>query len=139
MKEGTWELVDLYPGCHIRVKTNNFYHHAIYIGDGEVVQFGLPFDPYNNTNYKDIKVIRSPLKDFSKSMFIEVYVYSKKELKKKKKDSEIIKTALSSVGEGGYDILKNNCEHFVNYCIFGKAESHQVDEIYKEVEEKLKR
>ena len=138
MKKGELQLIDLYPGAHIRVKVGNFYHHGIYIGDGEVVQFGLPFDMY--TDAKDVKVLRSPISDFCKpDDFIEVYVYSRKELKQKFKDEVIIANALSHVGEGGYSIIKNNCEHFANFCIFGKKVSDQIDGAYKDVEEMYKK
>ena len=132
MKSGSWELTDLYPGAHIRVQIGDFYHHGIYIGDGEVVQFGLPFDVY--TDPSQVKVLRSPLKDFcSNAVFIEVYHFSKKELKQKLPDEQIVKTALSKVGEGGYSVIANNCEHFANYCVFGKKTSKQIDDIYESV------
>ncbi len=138
MKMGTWKLVDLYPGAHIRSKVNNFYHHGIYIGNDEVVQFGLPFSMYEDS--EDIKVLRSPIKDFCGSDgFIEVYVYSKKELKQKYPDSEIIKNALSHIGEGGYNILRNNCEHFANFCVFGIKRSEQVDDVYDNVDKLFKK
>lgn len=136
MKKGEWKLINLYPGAHIRVKINNFYHHAIYIGNGEVVQFGLPFDMYKENS--DVKVLRSPLSDFcAPDDFIEVYCYSKKELKQKYSDEQIINNALSHIGEGGYNILKNNCEHFANLCIFGIPKSEQVDSAYKDVDKLL--
>lgn len=137
MKKGEWKLIDLYPGAHIRIKVDNFYHHAIYIGNGEVIQFGLPFNMY--TNSIDVKVIKSPLSDFCKpDDFIEVYCYSKKELKQKYDDKVIIENALSHLGEGGYSIIKNNCEHFANLCIFGQKYSKQIDDVYKDVDQKLK-
>ena len=138
MKTGEWKLVDLYPGAHIRVKISNFYHHGIYIGNGEVVQFGYP----NNISEdpKDVKVVRSPINEFvGTANFIEVYCYSKSELKKKRKDEDIIKEALSHIGEGGYSILKNNCEHFANRCVFGNGSSSQIDEVYANVDKLLKK
>ena len=126
MKQGEWKLVDLYPGAHIRVKIKNYYHHGIYIGNDEVVQFGHPFNV--NEDPKKVLVIRSPIEDFAgPANFIEVYQYSKKELKLKNKDEDIIKIALSHLGEGGYNILENNCEHFANRCVFNKAKSEQVE------------
>ena len=126
MKNGEWKLIDLYPGAHIRVKIKNYYHHGIYIGNDEVVQFGHPFNV--NEDPKNVLVIRSPIEDFvGPANFIEVYQYSKKELKLKNKDEDIIKIALSHLGEGGYNILENNCEHFANRCVFNKAKSEQVE------------
>ena len=128
MKIGEWKLIDLYPGAHIRVKVRNYYHHAIYIGNGEVVQFGHPMNV--NEDPKDIKVIKSPIEDFANgASFIEVYQYSKQELKIKNKDEDIIKIALSHLGEDGYNFLHNNCEHFANRCIFNISKSEQVDKL----------
>ena len=130
MKE-CWELGELYPGAHIRVSMNNFYHHGIYIGNNEVVQFGLP--NAINTEAKDVKVLRSPIEDFAKDGFIEIRRYSKKEQKLKRPDEEIVKVALSKVGEGGYNLIHNNCEHFANFCVFGVKASKQMDDIHKNV------
>lgn len=130
MKNGEWKLIDLHPGAHIRVKVKNYYHHGIYIGNDEVVQFGHPFNV--NEDPKNVLVIKSPIEDFAgPANFIEVYQYSKKELKLKNKDEDIIKIALSHLGEGGYNILDNNCEHFANRCVFNKSISLQTDSINK--------
>ena len=139
MKNGSWELTDLYPGAHIRVKTGSFYHHGIYIGNGEVVQFGLPLDIYGDPS--EIKIMRSSLKDFcpSESSFIEVYRFSPKEAKKKQSDEAIVKAALSHVGEGGYNVFTNNCEHFANFCVYGEKVSSQIDDAYKNVSMLLKK
>ena len=136
MSKSHWQLVDLYAGAHIRVQLPNYYHHAIFIGNGEVVQFGMPNEPYINWN--DIRVMRSSVEEFAAgSAFIEVYVYDRKELKRKRPNDEIVTTALSMVGEGGYHLLTNNCEHFCNFCVFGEASSTQVDGIYDNVSKLL--
>ena len=141
MKSGKWELIDLYPGCHIRCQVNNFYHHGIYIGDGKVIQFGLPFDVYkSDINPEEISVVESSLSEFSpKSKFIEVYSYSKAEARKKFSDTEIIERAKSLLGTKGYDVLNNNCEHFANFCIFGEKKSYQIDKIYENVSKMMKK
>lgn len=136
MKE-KWELTDLYKGAHIRVKMNNFYHHGIYIGDGMVVQFGMPNNVFEKP--ENVKVLKSPISSFSSDGFIEVRIYNKKELKQKRSNDEIVKEALSHVGEGGYNILHNNCEHFANFCVFGKKQSTQMDNVYENVKHLLKK
>ena len=136
MNKSHWQLVDLYPGAHIRVQTPNYYHHGIYIGNDEVVQFGLPNGAYSD--WSEIKVLRSTIADFcGGENFIEVYVYDRKERKRKKSDEQIVNIALSKVGEGGYHLLYNNCEHFANFCVFGEASSGQIDEIYSNVQKLL--
>ncbi len=131
----SWEFIEPYPGAHIRVQIGKIYHHGIYIGDNMVVQFGMPFNTTQDP--KTVKVIKSPIEDFLLGGFLEVRVFDKSEKKLKRKDRDIIKTALSSIGEGGYDLLHNNCEHFANYCVFGKKTSSQVESVHDEVRKML--
>ena len=131
----TWEFKEPYPGAHIRVQIGEIYHHGIYIGNDEVVQFGMPFTLGNMKS--DIKVIRSPISDFLQGGFLEVRVFNKKEKKLKNSDDKIVSIALSRLGEGNYDLLKNNCEHFANECVFNQKKSSQVDAVHKEIREKL--
>ena len=56
-----------------------------------------------------------------------------------RKPEEIIKTARSRIGEGGYDILHHNCEHFVNECAFGKSNSSFLDDVREKLRQKLKK
>ena len=40
---------------------------------------------------------------------------------------EIVKRANSKVGEKGYNLLLNNCEHFARRCCHGEWKSTQAD------------
>jgi hypothetical protein len=40
---------------------------------------------------------------------------------------EIIKRALSKIGERGYNLLLQNCEHFARWCRYGEEKSDQAD------------
>ena len=128
-------MIDPIAGDHIRVLVNGYYHHGIYIGNDEVVQFGHPFDMYQD--HREIKVIKSPIEDFLRGGFLEVRQYSKKELKIKFSNDKICELALSKLGEGDYNLLYNNCEHFATFCVFGKKESKQVDDIHEKIKKLL--
>ena len=131
----TWKMIDPYIGAHIRVQVNSsYYHHGIYIGNDEVVQFGKPIV---NINYSEISVEKVSIDEFLNGGFLEVRVFDRKEKKSKKKDFDIAKIALEKIGETGYDFLKNNCEHFANYCVFGEKKSTQVSDFHQEIREKL--
>ena len=41
--------------------------------------------------------------------------------------SEIVKRANSKVGQTGYNLILNNCEHFARWCCYGEWESTQAD------------
>ena len=130
-----WELKEPVPGDIIRIPVEQFYHFAIYLGNDEVVQFGYPTDFKNDPN--EVRVMHSPIEDFLNGNFVEVRCYTKSEMKTKRDNKEVIKLALSRVGEGNYNILYNNCEHFVNDIVFGKKESTQVDIIRQEMKRRL--
>ncbi len=42
---------------------------------------------------------------------------------------ETVQRARSRLGQTGYDLVKNNCEHFAIWCKTGIHESHQVNEL----------
>ena len=58
----------------------------------------------------------------------------RKEKKKQRKPKEVVAYARSKIGMRGYNILYNNCEHFANECVFGKAKSSTVDDVRDEIE-----
>jgi hypothetical protein len=43
---------------------------------------------------------------------------------------EVIRRARSRVGENRYRILRNNCEHFCEWCLRGEARSYQVERFF---------
>ena len=34
-----WDFGELTPGAQVRVRRSGYYHHGIYIGNGEIVHF----------------------------------------------------------------------------------------------------
>ena len=115
----------------IRIKVkNDIYHYGIYISDDEVIGFVLASDILK-TNKEDVKVVSTDIKTFLDGHFLEVMELSFIEKMKKNKPDKIIKLARQRIGEGNYDILENNCEHFVNECVFNKHISLQTNNIKK--------
>ena len=130
-----WEMKEPYFGAHIRVQVQGIYHHGIYIGNDEVIQFGLPIDMLRPK--EEVKVLKSSVEEFLQGGFLEVRIFDRKERKIKNDDQKIVEIAISKLGEDGYDIVHNNCEHFANFCVFNKKESQQVDNIREEIRKKL--
>lgn len=115
-------------GSQIRVNRGMYYHHGIYEDDNTIYHFasntlGHETDPEYAT------VCITTLDVFLNGGELEVREYNEEELNKKRSPDEIIEFAKSKLGEGGYDIVNNNCEHFSNECVFGKKSSNQVDEV----------
>jgi hypothetical protein len=45
--------------------------------------------------------------------------------------AEVIRRALSRLGENNYGLLCNNCEHFCEWCVQGVPRSYQVERVVK--------
>ena len=124
-----WSYDEPKKGDIVRVCFGNFYHYGIFVSDDEVIQFGL--SPTHNAGKKesDIKVLSSNVDVFIEDGFLEVATLDNDEEKRRRSADETVEIARSRIGEGGYHLLYNNCEHFVNSCVFGKASCSAVDEV----------
>lgn len=132
-----WESKTPRPADIIRTRVKFYYHYGIFISEDEVIQFGLPDDPGRPA--EEIKVISTDVYTFLMGGEIETAAPDAEEKKRIRSAAEIIKTARSRIGEGGYDILHNNCEHFVNACVFGESKSGFVDSVRDKIRAKLKK
>lgn len=123
-----WENKEPEYGDQIRVNRGFYSHHGIYASKDCVIHFAPP----GQTDVLDpskAKIITTSLAEFLKDGVLEVRVYSEEELKRRRTPKEIVSCALSHLGEGGYDLVNNNCEHFSNLCAFGTKESQQVNSV----------
>lgn len=144
-----WSFVDSpEPGSHIRVRRAkvlgwavpgdyimskvldghgiNFYeHHGIYIGDGKVIHFAARGGDFST----DIKIRKTTLEKFLDGGELEFRDFDAVDNDQRYSNDMVVKRAmrvLKSQNFGSYNLLTNNCEHFANYCVFGKKFSEQV-------------
>ncbi len=106
-------------GDHICVKRwgGVYSHHGIDMGDGTVVHFsGEPL------RMRHACVRCDDLEDFlaEGELYVVEYADAPRE------PDEVAEAARSHVGEVGYDMWRNNCEHFATYCKTGQHQSKQV-------------
>ena len=104
---------------HIRVKRwgGLYHHHGIDIGDGTIVHFsGEPLQSIK------AEVRRDPLETFLEGGEPEIIEYAAET-----RDADtVVEAALAEVGHTGYNMWRNNCEHFACRCKTGYHESGQV-------------
>ena len=131
----TWKMVEPVLGDHIRVAYRNYYHHGIYIGNDEVIEFGEASAVLKPAS--EVFVHKTSVEEFLQGGFLEVRQFDRKERKKKNAPEKIVEIALSKLGESGYNFIFNNCEHFCNICIFNEKKSTQIDDVHEEVRKKL--
>ena len=119
-----WVYRECQYGDIIRVKLGSVYHYGIFASEDEVIAFGLPPTAENLKNQQDIKVLATDIDVFS-----EVAQLTLKEKRKRQSPDKTVSAARARIGEGGYNLIHNNCEHFVNEIVFGKKISEQELEV----------
>lgn len=122
-----WWPTDAKCGDMIRVKVNTIYHYGVYVSDDEVIAFGKRPDCFKEG--EEIVVLATSVDEFAMNSIIEVAVLSSSETKKRVPPSETVAKARARIGEGGYDILYNNCEHFATEVVLGQRSCKFIDDI----------
>lgn len=102
-------------GDHLVINHLTYSHHGIYVGNGRVIER-----------------TREGVRDSSMAVFregapswAEIGVVPHHDRKYSRKNS--VSRAKSRLGDDDYNVIFNNCEHFVNWCIEGISQSDQVD------------
>ena len=119
-------------GDHIRVQRLDglYAHHGIYISDDEVIHF-TGRDDDSILDGSQPEVISTDLDFFLKDGTLEVKEYTTYESLLLYPTEFIVEKARSCIGNKGYNLAFNNCEHFANRCTLGLHESHQVERVIK--------
>ena len=120
-----WAFCECQPGDIVRVKLGSVYHYGIFVSEEEVIAFGLPPTAENLKNQQDIKVLSTDIDVFSCGGQVEAAQLSLKEKLSRRNPEKTIALARERIGEGGYDLIHNNCEHFVNEVVFNVKRSEQ--------------
>lgn len=128
--EEIWVQKNPVMGDHIRVKRMHgiYTHHGIYVSDNEVIHFTGTDDDSIMDSSKN-RVISSDLNFFLKGGELEVKEYTDEEFQDLYAPDQIVVYARSCLGDGDYNVIFNNCEHFANVCTLGRFRSHQVERL----------
>ena len=105
------------PGTHVVTDRALYAHHGIYVGKGRVVHYaglcnGLQSGPVEEVS----------LKQFANGERVLAFAHSSRFFS----NAGIVARARSRLGENMYHILRNNCEHFCEWCVTGRKRSRQV-------------
>ena len=105
-------------GDHIYVMRRGGYtHHGVDCGDGTVIHFsGEP-----GTAKVGACIMRSSLGEFCQDGQPKVREYGQRD-----DAGTTVERAESKLGDTGYNLVTNNCEHFATWCCTGKPASQQV-------------
>ena len=130
-----WKETTPVYGDMIRTKVSFYHHYGIFVSEDQVIQFGLPDDPLRPA--EQIKVLSTDIMTFLQGGELEVAQMDAAERRTMYSPEEIVERARQRLGEGGYDILHNNCEHFANACVFGQPKSDFLQDVREKLRKKL--
>src|SRR5882762_1104819 len=111
------ESEQLVPGTHLITCRRGYTHHGIYLGDGRVMHYA------GRIKYPQGLVEEISLAEFSEGRAFRAEILQTGRFN----GNEIVRRARSRLGERRYDLLRNNCEHFCNWCRLGENRSFQVE------------
>ena len=115
-------------GDHIRVKRGLYAHHGIFVSDKEVIHF-TGKDGDSILDWSKPEVIQSDLDYFLKGGILEVKEYTDEEFSQLYTPQQIVEYARACMGDKGYHLAFNNCEHFANVCTLNSFRSQQVERV----------
>jgi Lecithin retinol acyltransferase len=105
-------------GAHLATARFGYTHHGIYIGGGKVVHYAGLSHSWHSGPVEEVTLARFTLGHPVRIIDHPEAVHS---------PQEIVRRALSRVGEQGYSLLTNNCEHFCNWSVSGLSRSMQIE------------
>lgn len=103
-------------GDHIKVWRSFYWHHGVDCGDGTVVH--LSGEPARRF---DAVVRRIPREEFLRGGEARIVRH-----REPLGVDAALARALGCLGQRGYSVVWNNCEHFARWCVVDRHESKQV-------------
>lgn len=114
---------ELLPGTQLIVRRRAYFHHGIYVGSGKVIHYAGWFHS-----------TRGLVEEIRIEQFTEGRRYSiGRTPATRQRGEQVVRRARSRLGERCYHLLKNNCEHFCNWCQLGECRSEQVEALTRPV------
>lgn len=106
-------------GDHIYVRRVGYTHHGVEVNDGMVIHFtGTP------GSKRDAMIRRESIEVFRGSGVVEIRRYEQR-----LEPDVAVERAESKLGQSGYNLYANNCEHFARWCVTGDHKSGQVNAV----------
>lgn len=98
-------------GDHLTIRmSGTYYHHGIDCGDGTVIHMSKKHNGIRRSSYGAFSEGKAVYREDSPMFFDR---------------DEVVRRAERRLGEQGYDLISNNCEHFATWCRTGSARCAQ--------------
>ncbi len=106
-------------GDHVYVERGLYTHHGVDIGDGWVIHFSSADGTKSGAS-----ICRARIEVFAGDATVRVQPYGTRF-----GAEQAAERARSMLGQSGYHLFSNNCEHFATWCVAGEHSSAQVEAV----------
>jgi lecithin:retinol acyltransferase len=106
--------------AHLVTPRRGYIHHGLYVGQGRVVHY-----PGLIRGLRRRAVEEVSLAEFARGRPVAVRTDSRTRFDRE----DVVRRARSRLGENRYHIIRNNCEHFCEWCLTGVSRSRQLESL----------
>ena len=99
-------------GAHLVTARLGYLHHGIYVGDGRVVHYAGLVDGFRAGPVEEVSLATFAARRTVRQRLGREPAFS---------GAEIARRARSRIGEDGYSVTRNNCEHLCDWCRNGRT------------------
>lgn len=106
--------------AHLVTPRRGYIHHGLHVGRGRIIHYPGLVGCFRRRAVEEVS-----LEEFARGRPIGVRTDSNPRF-----DCEdVVLRARARLGENRYHILRNNCEHFCEWCLSGVSRSRQLDSL----------
>jgi len=106
--------------AHLVTPRCGYTHHGLYVGHGRIIHYPGPIGSFRRRAVEEVS-----LSEFSRGRPVAVRIDSHPRFDRE----DVVMRARSRLGENRYHIVRNNCEHFCEWCLTGVSRSRQLESL----------
>jgi len=107
-------------GAHLVTPRRGYLHHGIYVGNGRIIHYPGLIRGIHRRAVEEVS-----LAEFAQGRPVTVRASSGTRFDRE----DVVRRARSRLGENRYHIVRNNCEHFCEWCLSGVSRSRQLESL----------
>jgi hypothetical protein len=106
--------------AHLVTPRRGYIHHGLYVGHGRIIHYPGLVGCFRRAAVEEVS-----LEEFARGRPIGVRTDSNPHFDRQ----DVVLRARARLGENRYHILRNNCEHFCEWCLRGVNRSRQLESL----------
>jgi hypothetical protein len=106
--------------AHLVTPRRGYTHHGLYVGRGRIIHYPGLIGSFRRRAVEEVS-----LAEFARGRPIALRTDSNPRFDRE----DVVSRARSRLGENRYHIIRNNCEHFCEWCLSGVSRSRQLESL----------